>query len=1012
MYVGKIRAMSKRVVWGLVLLAVVVLFSGVTVKAEGINPSNPLTFMAVDGPAEITFNCVGSVYVKTPTDTEYKGYTSGNKISLEKGERVSFCGNNIKTDKDKHFEMTGKISASGSVTSLIDCDGGNSEVELSEKCFASMFRDCKSLITAPELPATTLADYCYNYMFYGCTSLITAPELPATTLADYCYSCMFSGCTSLETAPALPATTLADHCYYAMFRGCTSLETAPALPATTLADYCYYCMFVECTSLEETPLLSASSLKEACYYAMFKGCTSLKKAKAIPAISLAKDCCGEMFDECYSLVDVPKSLPATTLSEGCYKEMFYRCTSLERAPELPATSLENDCYQNMFHSCVSLKEAPIILPASKLKRNCYNNMFSNCTSLEDVPVISAQTLGTYCCRGMFSGCVKILVAKNPVDDLGICFERKLPSSSTETAAYSDMFSGCGEALSDDERLPSSFRGGTFYTLLPREITVKPNANYLTLTAVDGPASISFKWVEMNNKVYVLKANAEELERYYEGTLIELEEGESVKFCADGIRTDYYNHFVMTGKIKVSGSVTSLLDKDGSDSNVLLPNDCFSYMFFNCTSLVEAPELPANILSNNCYYGMFSGCTALKTAPLLSATELADNCYYDMFNGCTSLMEVPDLPAVSLKPDCYGRMFKDCISLKTAPSMFATSLANNCCCDMFAGCVSLEKAPSLQATKLAPDCYKRMFSCCISLADAPVLPASTLTNSCYESMFVGCISLQLMPELPAKKMADYCYKNMFANCPQLRVAKKPVDDLFIECEWKLPDASNVTDAYKDMFRCNTASVVPGDAVMEHTPVGGTYYVAKTLFKNNAEKKANVIIAKNQIKEIKKTKQNVNLNATANGGATLSYKSSDKKVKVSSTGTVTIPKKYYGTVRITILSAETEEYKPATITVTITVTSAKPKINKAIAGKKAFTLRWKKANYADGYEIIYSTDKNFTKPKKVTAKKATTAVTVKKLNAGKTYYVKIRSFKKKGSKKIYSDYSAAKSVKTKK
>ena len=44
----------------------------------------------------------------------------------------------------------------------------------------------------------TMADDCYQYMFRGCTSLISAPELPATTLADFCYYRMFNGCYALK----------------------------------------------------------------------------------------------------------------------------------------------------------------------------------------------------------------------------------------------------------------------------------------------------------------------------------------------------------------------------------------------------------------------------------------------------------------------------------------------------------------------------------------------------------------------------------------------------------------------------------------------------------------------------------------------------------------------------------------------------------------------------------------------------------------------------------------------
>ena len=102
-----------------------------------------------------------------------------------------------------------------------------------------MFEGCTKLITAPELPATTLADYCYEKMFYGCTSLTTAPkELPATTLANSCYLYMFGSCKNLTTAPELPATTLAYGCYYQMFSGCTGLNYIKCLATDISASYC------------------------------------------------------------------------------------------------------------------------------------------------------------------------------------------------------------------------------------------------------------------------------------------------------------------------------------------------------------------------------------------------------------------------------------------------------------------------------------------------------------------------------------------------------------------------------------------------------------------------------------------------------------------------------------------------------------------------------------------------------------------------------------------------------
>lgn len=68
----------------------------------------------------------------------------------------------------------------------------------------------------------------------------------------------------------------------------------------------------------------------------------------------------------------------------------------------------------------------------------------------------------------------------------------------------------------------------------------------------------------------------------------------------------------------------------------LATSCYSGMFWNCTSLVDAPALPTTVLSNNCYYRMFKSCSSLVTAPELPATTLTNYCYYEMFNGCKNL----------------------------------------------------------------------------------------------------------------------------------------------------------------------------------------------------------------------------------------------------------------------------------------------------------------------------------------------------------------------------------------
>lgn len=135
---------------------------------------------------------------------------------------------------------TGKFECHGNIMSLLygdDFDG--KDTIPTPYCFNSLFYYCEGLLTAPELPATTLSDNCYFAMFASCTSLTKAPELPATTLADDCYAYMFDYCTSLTTAPELHATTLAKRCYMAMFYGCTNLNHITMLATDMSAEDCF-----------------------------------------------------------------------------------------------------------------------------------------------------------------------------------------------------------------------------------------------------------------------------------------------------------------------------------------------------------------------------------------------------------------------------------------------------------------------------------------------------------------------------------------------------------------------------------------------------------------------------------------------------------------------------------------------------------------------------------------------------------------------------------------------------
>lgn len=143
--------------------------------------------------------------------------------------------------------------------------------------------------------------------------------------------------------------------------------------------------------------------------------------------------------------------------------------------------------------------------------------------------------------------------------------------------------------------------------------------------------------------------------------------------------------------------------------------------------------------------------------------------------------------------------------------------------------------------------------------------------------------------------------------------------------------------------------------------------------------------------------------------ITYKTGNKKVAtVNSKGKVTV--KGTGKATITVTAKATSTYSKCVKKITVYGVPKKPEMKKLTAGKKKFTVQWKKDKKADGYQVQYSTDKKFKKNvKSVNVSKKSTKATVKKLKKGKTYRVRVRSYKKINGKKYYSGWGKVKSVK---
>lgn len=144
------------------------------------------------------------------------------------------------------------------------------------------------------------------------------------------------------------------------------------------------------------------------------------------------------------------------------------------------------------------------------------------------------------------------------------------------------------------------------------------------------------------------------------------------------------------------------------------------------------------------------------------------------------------------------------------------------------------------------------------------------------------------------------------------------------------------------------------------------------------------------------------AAVEGKAKISY--TDKAVKSKNGKTYLYTVKAYN-------GKKTSTYDKAGIKIRrLTAPALSKPVSKAAA---KMLVKWKQNKKADGYQVQYARSADFKKQKgSKTVKPVTkTSQTVNKLKRGKTYYVRVRCYKKVGAATYYSAWSAAKKVKIK-
>ena len=156
----------------------------------------------------------------------------------------------------------------------------------------------------------------------------------------------------------------------------------------------------------------------------------------------------------------------------------------------------------------------------------------------------------------------------------------------------------------------------------------------------------------------------------------------------------------------------------------------------------------------------------------------------------------------------------------------------------------------------------------------------------------------------------------------------------------------------------------------------------------------------------TGSNIKPAATVKVGKTVLKKNQDY--------TITYPKtcKYVGAYKVTV---KLKGNYSGTKAVTYKINPKATRLNSVVGSNDRFTVKWaKQTAQVTGYQIQYSLKSNFSSGNKSVTinKNSINSKTIKKPSAGKTYYVRVRTYKKSGKKTYYSSWSNSTSTAVKK
>ena len=643
-------------------------------------------------------------------------------------------------------------------------------------------------------------------------------------------------------------------------------------------------------------------------------------------------------------------------------QSFKNCVQL-KSVTIPNTVEKIGGYA--FCNCIQLKS--ITIPNTVKELDEY--IFQGCTQLEDITIPASVK---ECYGGIFRECVNLKTVGSTSGNYNIKLEftETIPSCLFEMSEIEEvsipgtvknisyrLFSYCKKLkkvkLSSGLTTIEQEAFGNCVQL--KSITIPNTVKEIGMAAFDSCTSLTS--VTGGNKLETIGFGAFENCTQLESITIPA----SVKECDSGI-------FYKCTNLKTVGPAIGNYNIKLEFTEIIPQN-----LFYN--SEIEEVSIPDTVKKID--YNAFYACNSLKKIKLSSELKFIEAC---AFNECSNLITVIGGDKIER---IGGSAFRRCIQLK---SISISNTVKNIGGYAFDGCSNLTTI-TIGRGSILETIGDNAFSRCVQLKQLTI-PVNVKTIGRY--VFGGCSNL-ITVTIEKESTLEAIDDGAFSGCVQLKQLIIPVSVkkiggyAFRNCtEFTLYGYSgSYGQSYAKQHNIPFVILTEATPKPTATPVipTGKFAVKLSAFMVAYNGKA----------------QTPSITVTYKG-----KKLSNKYYTVKYTNNKNI-----GTATVTVTGKGT--YKKCLGKATFKIVLRTGAISSLKAGKKYITLNWKTITGSTGYQIQYSTSKNFAKAKTVKiagVKKYST--TIKKLASKKTYYVRVRAYRTANRKTVYGSWSGSKKV----